>query len=230
MLTLDTLDAHCSIVTWDRASSKPDFAECVEQYRKKQIQTRNGILLGQFVIKTRKSELKSQIIWISHNTFVRSKHTIHRWTTSEWERTIVSDSVVLCVQTMESYFYYSMEKCLHYSANNTKLDSSEIFPPHNEKNEEKKKSKRMNTTKFWSNTSIFSSLVFLFSVLSFCCILKFCVLEQILKPIAFSRRAHKCCICTLHCSFYSFWLAALLPAAPESKIQRTKVHETKSSE
>lgn len=75
----------------------------------------------------------------------------------------------------------------------------------------------MNTTKFWSNTSIFSSLVFLFSVLSFCCILKFCVLEQILKPIAFSRRTHKCCICTLHCSFYSFWLAALLPAAPESK-------------
>lgn len=141
VLTLDTLDAHCSIVTWDRASSKPDFAECVEQYRKKEIQTRNGILLGQFVIKTRKSELKSQIIWISHNTFVRSKHTIHRWTTSEWERTIVSDSVVLCVQTMESYFCYSMEKCLHYSANNTKLDSSEIFPPHNKKKWREKNSK-----------------------------------------------------------------------------------------
>lgn len=52
------------------------------------------------------------------------------------ERMIVSFSVG-CIQTMESYFYYSMEKCLHYSDNNTKLDSSQIFPASVDREEKK---------------------------------------------------------------------------------------------
>lgn len=86
------------------------------------------------------------------------------------ERTNDSFFFSCCIQTMESYFYYSMEKCLHYSDNNTKLDSSEIFPPQSEikrrrgKNQHQKQTDREFQARHVKRSLFFLLLVFHFFI------------------------------------------------------------------
>lgn len=129
------------------------------------------------------------------------------------ERMIVSFSVG-CIQTMESYFYYSMEKCLHYSDNNTKLDSSQIFPASVDREEKKY---RRETQRIWSNTSnTFSRLSSFPFFDSFILFMYNCTSISI--------------VCISFSCVYSFWLAALLPAAPEIKMQSTDLSGVQNKE
>lgn len=135
-----------------------------------------------------------------------------------------NDSFVFgcCVQTMESYFCYSMEKCLHYSANNTKLDSSEIFPPHTQQQpqqkQHQKKYQKKKKNEVWSNTSIYSSLLFIFRFFHFV-VLKFWW-THISKTIAFSR------LSSVYCSSIHFDWLLCCPHRLNHNPNNQKVHET----
>lgn len=191
-----------------------------------------------FWVSFDKFQLKDEI-WIKHtkreeikyhkhtNIFptIMYKNTGEQRRNENWDY-IVSCSVVV-LQTMESYFCYSMEKCLHYSDNNTKLDSSEIFPPH----QKKKSIESASTTRISSNASndvfFFLSVFFSFLIRSFCYI-------QVLW-ISFSRFG--CAIVHLFiligCSVTrSAWINIHKTKSPENtiEIKRKKSYEINRQE